>query len=40
VVTSFNSATIAASDFVWLRTTAKSGTVDEYHLTIHMVKTS
>jgi hypothetical protein len=40
VVTTFNSATIAAGDYVWLRTTAKAGTVDEYHLTIHMVKTS
>ena len=40
VVTTFNSATIAASDFVWLAITAKSGTVTEYHLTVHMVKTS
>lgn len=34
VVTSFNDATIPATSFVWLETTAKSGTVTELHLTI------
>lgn len=32
-VTSFNDATIVANSFVWLETTAKSGTVDEIHVT-------
>lgn len=34
VVTSFNDATIPASSFVWLETTAQSGTVGQLHLTI------
>ena len=33
-VTSFNDATIIADSFVWIETTAQSGTVDELHLTI------
>lgn len=33
-VTSFNDATIVADSFVWLETTAESGTTDEFHLTI------
>jgi len=33
-VTSFNDATVAADSFLWLETTAKSGTVDELHITI------
>jgi hypothetical protein len=33
-VTSFNDATIPADSFVWLETTAQSGTVDELHVTI------
>ena len=33
-VTSFNDATIVADSFVWLETTAKSGTVDELHITV------
>lgn len=33
-VTTFNDATIPADSFVWLETTAKSGTVDEIHITI------
>jgi hypothetical protein len=33
-VTSFNDATVEADEFVWLETTAKSGTVDELHVTI------
>lgn len=36
VVTSLNSAGIAADDFVWLESTAESGTTDEFHLTIFM----
>lgn len=36
VVTSFNSSGIAANDFVWLETTAVSGTVDELHVTVFM----
>jgi len=40
VVTSFNSNPISNGQFVWLAITAKSGTVDEYHLTIHMKKVS
>ncbi len=39
VVTSFNSATIATDDFVFLETTAKSGVVDELHVTIFMEPT-
>ncbi len=33
-VTSFNDATIVADSFVWLETTAQSGTVDEIQITI------
>ncbi len=33
-VTSFNDATIDADSFVWIETTAKSGTVTEIQLTI------
>lgn len=33
-VTSFNDATIAADSFVWLETTAQSGTVDEINISI------
>ncbi len=33
-VTAFNDATIPADSFVWLETTAKSGTVTELHITI------
>jgi len=33
-VTAFNDATIVADSFVWLETTAKTGTVDEIHITI------
>lgn len=33
VITSFNSASITAGDFVWLKTTAKSGTVTGMHVT-------
>jgi hypothetical protein len=33
-VTVFNDATIVADSFVWLETTAQSGTVDELHITI------
>jgi hypothetical protein len=33
-VTSFNDATIPADSFVWLETTAQSGTVDELHVSI------
>lgn len=39
VVTSLTSATIAADDFVWLETTAKSGTVNQLHVTIFMEPT-
>ncbi len=39
VVTSFDSATIATDDFVFLETTAKSGVVDELHVTIFMEPT-
>lgn len=34
VVTSFNSATLAANDFIWLETTAQSGTVNSLNVTI------
>lgn len=34
VVTSFNDATVPADSFVWLETTAKSGTVNSIHITI------
>lgn len=34
VVTSFNDATIPADSFVWLETTAKSGTVGQISITI------
>lgn len=33
-VTSFNDATIPADSFIWLETTAKSGTVTELHVTM------
>lgn len=33
-VTSFNDATVVADSFVWLETTAQSGTVTELHITI------
>lgn len=33
-VTSFNDATVVADSFVWLETTAQSGTVDEIHITV------
>ena len=33
-VTSFNDATIPADSFIWLETTAQSGTVGELHVTI------
>lgn len=33
-VTSFNDATIPADSFVWMETTAKSGTVDELGITV------
>lgn len=33
-VTSFNDATIVADSFVWLETTAESGTTDEFHVTL------
>jgi hypothetical protein len=35
VVTSLTSAGIAANDFVWLETTAVSGTVNELHVTVY-----
>lgn len=35
VVTSFNDATIPAGSFVWLTTSATSGTNDEFHLTLN-----
>lgn len=38
IVTAFNDATIPAASFVWLETTAKSGTVDELHLTVQYTK--
>lgn len=38
-VTSFNDATIVADSFVWLETTAQSGTVDELSVTIFYKKT-
>lgn len=34
VVTSFNDATIPANSFVWLETTAKSGTVDSINVVL------
>lgn len=37
---SFNSATIANGDWVWLETTAKSGTVNQLHVTVVMSRTS
>ncbi|GAG28331.1 unnamed protein product, partial [marine sediment metagenome] len=33
-VTSFDDATIPADSFIWLETTAKSGTVSELHVTV------
>jgi len=35
VVTSFNNASIAANSWVWIENTAKSGTVDEFHVSVH-----
>lgn len=40
VIVAFNSATIAAGDFLWLETSALSGTVQELHVTVHAVQTS
>lgn len=37
-VTSFNDATIPAGSWVWLETTAQSGTVPEFHLTIEFTR--
>lgn len=37
-VTSFDDATIPADSFVWFETTAQSGTVDEFHVTIFYTK--
>ena len=34
VITTFNNAAIPANSYVWLTTTAVSGTVNTYHLTI------
>jgi hypothetical protein len=34
IVTSFNDATIPADSFVWFETTATSGTVDDFNVTI------
>lgn len=34
-VTAFNDATIVADSFVWLETTAQSGTVEELSVTLH-----
>jgi hypothetical protein len=39
-VTSFNDATIPADSFVWLETTAQSGTVNELHITIYFRETT
>ena len=33
-ITSFNDATIPAGSFIWVETTAQSGTVDELHVTL------
>ncbi|KKL68158.1 hypothetical protein LCGC14_2127760, partial [marine sediment metagenome] len=33
-VTSFDDATIPADSYIWLETTAKSGTVTEIHVTL------
>ncbi len=33
-VTTFNDATVVADSFIWLETTAQSGTVDQLHITI------
>lgn len=38
VVTSFNSAGISANDFIWITTTAQSGTVPEISLTVYYTK--
>jgi hypothetical protein len=32
--TSFNSASIAAGNFIWITTSAKSGTVPQLHVTV------
>ena len=34
VVTSFNDATVPADSFVWLKTTAQSGTVGQINITV------
>ncbi len=34
-VTSFNDATVVADSFLWLVTTAESGTTDELHITVY-----
>jgi hypothetical protein len=39
-ITTFNDATIPADSFVWLETTAQSGTVDELHVTIYFRETT
>jgi hypothetical protein len=38
VVTSFNSAGVTANDFVWMQTTAQSGTVTEISITVYYTK--
>ncbi len=38
VVTSFNDATIPANSFVWLETTAQSGTVGQINVTLNYTK--
>jgi len=37
-VTSFNDATIVADSFVWLETTAQSGTVTELHVSLRLTR--
>lgn len=37
-ITSFSSATLAAGDWLWLTTTAGSGTVTELHLSIYLTE--
>jgi len=34
IITSFNNASITANSWVWLKTTAQSGTTDKIHITI------
>ncbi len=38
IVTSFNDATIPANSWVWIETTAQSGTVPELHVTIQFTE--